>query len=334
MTADGSDRHSGTPRSGGPQYDAVRIDAPRFDVVLRGYDRRQVDEHLVRLARVVSRMRSDLEAASGALPAPPLPARSRPTPRPRPDGPPDRNVPPGQNTPDVVDSFTNRMQTILQAAEEEATEIRAKAQAGAKADVRAEEERLARLRAEGEKARATVMGLIRQRDAVLADLSRMRGQLEALLSAPTTRIAVPSQESASVAADRRDIGAGRSLPGALTPPPGPGVAGAEIRTDPRPVTSDAPAETAGPPGHGPGAVERTMVTAAAGTPPAESAPADAVPADPVPATVDETVKVGAVGQAAPGGPAPRSGPAPAAEGLQDGGPERSRPERASASTSR
>ena len=34
MTADGSDRSFG---------------APRFDVVLRGYDRRQVDEHLSRL---------------------------------------------------------------------------------------------------------------------------------------------------------------------------------------------------------------------------------------------------------------------------------------------
>ena len=42
MTADGSDRSFG---------------APRFDVVLRGYDRRQVDEHLSRLQRLMGRMR-------------------------------------------------------------------------------------------------------------------------------------------------------------------------------------------------------------------------------------------------------------------------------------
>ena len=48
MTADGGDRSFG---------------APRFDVVLRGYDRRQVDEHLSRLQRLMGRMRSDLDAA-------------------------------------------------------------------------------------------------------------------------------------------------------------------------------------------------------------------------------------------------------------------------------
>src|SRR6201991_3098913 len=70
--------------------------APRFDVVLRGYDRRQVDEHVGRLQRVVARMRADLEAArSQPLPVVPPPAgfgqggplppgaRQRPTPRPR-----------------------------------------------------------------------------------------------------------------------------------------------------------------------------------------------------------------------------------------------------------
>ena len=36
--------------------------APRFDVVLRGYDRRQVDEHVARLQRIIGRLRADLEA--------------------------------------------------------------------------------------------------------------------------------------------------------------------------------------------------------------------------------------------------------------------------------
>ena len=48
--------------------------APRFDVVLRGYDRKQVDEHVARLQRVLGRMRADLETArSQPLPLVPPP---------------------------------------------------------------------------------------------------------------------------------------------------------------------------------------------------------------------------------------------------------------------
>src|SRR3954452_7666667 len=196
MTTDGADRSFG---------------APRFDVVLRGYDRRQVDEHLSRLQRVLSRMRGDLEAARGqagsegaSAGSPTSPGgRPRPAPRPRPDIPADRGAP------DVVGTFTDRMQTILQAAEDEAAEIRAKARSA----VRSEEERLATtraaVRAEEETARITLTNLLSQRDAVLADLTRMRGQLEALLSGPTARIAVPVQDTTAA---RRDAGAGHPLP--------------------------------------------------------------------------------------------------------------------------
>ena len=102
--------------------------APRFDVVLRGYDRKQVDEHVARLQRVLARMRADLEMARSqplplvpppgfgpGLPPPPPPGpgpRPRPTPRPRGD------------QGDTIGTFTDRMQNILQAAEEEAAEIR------------------------------------------------------------------------------------------------------------------------------------------------------------------------------------------------------------------
>lgn len=198
MTADGSDRSFG---------------APRFDVVLRGYDRRQVDEHVARLQRLMGRMRSDLDAArtqSAAPIGPPTPAggRPRPTPRPRPEG-----APPTGAT-DVVGSFTDRMHAILQAAEEEAAEIRNKARNAARAD----EERATALRAatrmEEETARKTLADLVRQRDAVLAELTRVRGQLEGLLSGPTARITVPIQESGP---DRREAGAGQPLPG--TPEP-------------------------------------------------------------------------------------------------------------------
>jgi hypothetical protein len=190
MTADGSDRSFG---------------APRFDVVLRGYDRRQVDEHISRLQRLMGRMRNDLDASRGQ-PVPPTPAggRMRPTPRPRPDG------LPATGANDVVGSFTDRMHAILQAAEEEAAEIRGKARAA----VRAEEERAggvrASARAEEEAARRNLADLVRQRDAVLAELTRVRGQLEALLSGPTTRITLPIQESRP---DRREAGAGQPLPG-------------------------------------------------------------------------------------------------------------------------
>jgi hypothetical protein len=190
MTADGSDRSFG---------------APRFDVVLRGYDRRQVDEHISRLQRLMGRMRNDLDASRGQ-PVPPTPAggRMRPTPRPRADG------LPATGANDVVGSFTDRMHAILQAAEEEAAEIRGKARAA----VRAEEERAggvrASARAEEEAARRNLADLVRQRDAVLAELTRVRGQLEALLSGPTTRITLPIQESRP---DRREVGAGQPLPG-------------------------------------------------------------------------------------------------------------------------
>ena len=62
MTTDGADRSFG---------------APRFDVVLRGYDRRQVDEHLSRLQRVLSRMRGDLDAARAQAVPGRRPGRSR-----------------------------------------------------------------------------------------------------------------------------------------------------------------------------------------------------------------------------------------------------------------
>lgn len=200
MTADGGDRPFGTPR---------------FDVVLRGYDRRQVDEHLSRLQRLMGRMRSDLDAARGKLAPSPTAGRGRPTPRPRPDGPP----PTGGN--DVVGTFTDRMHAILQSAEDEAMEIRNKARAA----VRADEERAAALRAavraEEDTARRTLTELVRQRDAVLTELTRVRGQLEGLLSSPTARITVLPQESGP---ERREVGAGQPLPG--TPPAPEGEAAA------------------------------------------------------------------------------------------------------------
>lgn len=147
--------------------------APRFDVVLRGYDRRQVDEHVDRLQRVLSRMRADLEIVrSQPMPAvtpAPRPAdgpRPRPTPRPR-SGPP--------APPDTIGNFTDRMESILAEAEAEAAEIRRNAHGVA--------------RAETDGVRAQVADLVRQRDSVLGELTRMRAQLEGMLAAPTAQMA-------------------------------------------------------------------------------------------------------------------------------------------------
>ena len=102
------------------------------------------------------------------------------------------------------------MHAILQAAEEEAAEIRNKARAA----VRADEERAAGLRAaaraEEEAARRTLADLVRQRDAVLAELTRVRGQLEGLLSGPTARItaADPGERAGPARGGRRAAAAG------------------------------------------------------------------------------------------------------------------------------
>ncbi|MCY7341307.1 MAG: hypothetical protein LH603_05500 [Pseudonocardia sp.] len=210
--------------------DAGAPRAQRFDVVLRGYDRRQVDEHVTRLQRVLARMRADLELArSQPIPVVHKPAgfaggyngqgqhgpgsngpgsqgpgtrgpgqqgapggRSRPVPRPRPV------QPPAGEPADMIGTFTDRMQSILQSAEEEAAEIRRKASAAA--------------HAESESVRAELAGLVHQRDAVLAELTRLRAQLEGLLGAPTTRITLPLRDAAPGPERPRDAGAPRPTP--------------------------------------------------------------------------------------------------------------------------
>ena len=143
--------------------------APHFDIAFRGYDRRQVDEHVTRLQRVLGRLRADLDAArqqSEAGPPSPAPYGGRPRParRPRP------GAPPPVPSPDAIGSFTDRMQRILQAAEDEAAEIRRQAHKAA--------------RAEQENTRAQLAHMMRQRDAVQAEVARLRDQMEGLLRRP------------------------------------------------------------------------------------------------------------------------------------------------------
>lgn len=132
---------------------------PRFDVVLRGYSRQQVDEYVTGLQLALRRLRAELDAIRRQpRPAPQYPPRypaphpqpnrqagpNRPTPGPRPASPAEVNRPP-----DMIGEVTGRMQAILQAAEEEAAEIRARARTEAQADrsaIQAEMDSLARER--------------------------------------------------------------------------------------------------------------------------------------------------------------------------------------------
>jgi hypothetical protein len=224
MTADGGERSLG---------------APRFDVVLRGYDRRQVDEHVARLQRVLARMRADLDAARsqpfpavgpppgmGPGPVPPgAPGpRPRPTPRPRPGGQPE--------SPDMIGSFTDRMQSILQAAEEEAEEIRS----AARRDAAVAHDSA---RQEGESVRAELGELHRQRDSVVAELTRLRGQLEGMLAAPTARFAVTPPASAGAPRPRPSEGEEQPRPRPRPKPaPEPAGSGDETTAVRRPDAGD------------------------------------------------------------------------------------------------
>lgn len=210
------------PADGGDRSFSV----PRFDVVLRGYNRQQVDEHLSRLQRAFKVMRTGLDSAHRqAGPTPPrVPgARPHPTPGLRPDG-----LPSGGDRPDVIGTFTDRLHAIVQAAEREAGEIRSKAQASA----RAEEERAAAARAAAraaeETARTSLTELVRQRDTLLADLTRVRDQLKALQSDPATRITPHTQRTGSAVEARWEASPGQPLPATPAAPESePDAAGAE-----------------------------------------------------------------------------------------------------------
>lgn len=130
-----------------------------YSITLRGYRPNQVDEYVARLQRVMARLESDLRQAreqSSALASAPPP--HAPPPRPRPQ----------RDRADLPDDamFTERMEGILQAAEEEAAEIRQSAREAA--------------RAAYTRARSEVFDLATQRDAVLSELTTMRRQIEGM----------------------------------------------------------------------------------------------------------------------------------------------------------
>jgi hypothetical protein len=153
---------------------------PHFDVVLRGYDRRQVDEHVAGLRRMNAQLRAQLavrerrRATSPGTPPSGIEGRlsdtiaeSRRSPAP---GPRDGSGGDGSGGPDMGGAFNDRLRGILQAAEQEAQLVRSKAAES--------------LLAEHAESRAALADLRAQRDAVVDELVRLRGWLDEVVSGP------------------------------------------------------------------------------------------------------------------------------------------------------
>ncbi|MEJ2888654.1 DivIVA domain-containing protein [Actinomycetospora aeridis] len=158
---------------------------PHFDVVLRGYDRRQVDEHVAGLRRMNAQLRAQLavrERRRGGPTGPSTPPGgsalegriSDTIPEARRASPPEDQ---GVGGPDMVGAFNDRLRGILQAAEQEAQLVRSKAAES--------------LLAEHAESRAALADLRAQRDAVVDELVRLRGRLDDIVSGPVRPSAVP-----------------------------------------------------------------------------------------------------------------------------------------------
>jgi syndecan 1 len=265
MTAD----HGDNAVPGHRASEGENVASPRFDVVVRGYDRRQVDEHIAGLERTIARQRSELQQARESASRAGQPGngigdrgRSGPVGAGGRQGGPDSA---GGLSPDMISAFTGRLQSILQAAEEEAAEVRNNARNYA--------------RKEEEAGRARLAELERRRESLLAELTRVHAQLDGVLSGATKEAPI----------------------GANLPPGTPGHAPSE---GPPPRAEQGPA---GPPRPEPGKrVEQTgsrppvpeRPRPAVGPRPdhPESGPPRPVPSRPTP-TADK-----------PPGPVPQSGP--------------------------
>ena len=200
---------------------------PHFDVVLRGYDRRQVDEHVAGLRRMNAQLRAqlavrerrrsttgDASALEGRVSDTMPESRRSPATDQRPAGDAGEATPAG---PDMVGAFNDRLRGILQAAEQEAQLVRSKAAES--------------LLAEHAESRAALAELRAQRDAVVDELVRLRGRLDDIVSGPARPAGAPQ---APPSPPRPAPGGPWRGPGR---PPGPPQAG------PRP-----PGPYGGPPG--------------------------------------------------------------------------------------
>ena len=138
---------------------------PHFDVVLRGYDRRQVDDHVAGLRRMVSQLRAQLAVRERRRPAAAPAGIDGELADTLSEG---RRPSPDSGGPDVVGAFNDRLQGILQAAEQEAQMVRSRAAES--------------LLAEHAESRAALAELRAQRDAVFDELLRTKGRLDDLVA--------------------------------------------------------------------------------------------------------------------------------------------------------
>jgi syndecan 1 len=166
MTADHGDNAG--PGAGPGRFQHHSDSENRFDIVVRGYDRRQVDEHLANLERTIARQRTDIEQARNHRGDERARAFNAGTGAGRPGDGGGQAGGPGGLTPEMIGAFTTRLQSILQAAEDEAEEVRANARNA--------------VRAEEEASRARLGDMERRREGVVRDLTRVRSQLDGLLS--------------------------------------------------------------------------------------------------------------------------------------------------------
>ena len=190
-------------------------DGPHFDVVLRGYDRSQVDEHVAGLRRMVAQLRAQLavrerrraepeEAPARGDLAATLQEGTRTTPPPV-DASAASPAPAGGSSgsadPGGVDAFNERLRGILQAAEQEAALVRNKAAES--------------LLAEHAESRAALAELRSQRDTVFDELVRVKNHLDELV-ANSGRPSSPRGWGPGPQRGPRPYGA----PGGYGPPPG------------------------------------------------------------------------------------------------------------------
>lgn len=152
---------------------------PHFDVVLRGYDRRQVDEHLAGLQRMVAQLRAQLAVRERRRAADPgeTSERGAGSDGSDPDGSDSDTVSEARGLsasrspaggPDMVGAFNDRLRGILQAAEQEAQLVRSRAAES--------------LLAEHSESRAALADLRSQRDSVFEELLRARDRLDDLVA--------------------------------------------------------------------------------------------------------------------------------------------------------
>ncbi|MDF2975307.1 MAG: hypothetical protein K0S40_35 [Actinomycetospora sp.] len=231
---------------------------PHFDVVLRGYDRRQVDEHVAGLRRMNAQLRAQLAVRerrrAGATSAQALEgALSDTMPEARRSSAPDEGA---AGSPDMVGAFNDRLRGILQAAEQEAQLVRSKAAES--------------LLAEHAESRAALAELRAQRDAVVDELVRLRGRLDEIVSGPARPSGSPQAPPGPPRPGAPWRGPGR--PPGPPPFPGPRPPGPYGGPPSAPVPMGPPA---GPERHEGGNDASVEDTVAVDATPAEVADADA-----------------------------------------------------------